>query len=207
MLVAENLLAVAVLVPRHGTGPRTLQDDPAAGAVPDAPAAAMGTGRAVTAFVQWVLAPRVMVVEGALAAANQLVPDYHAEALEPRALGASLLSRAWRLQAIAEELDSVPLPMVPADVRVLLRGLVEDLVLVSQQLSTLFQETAAAVTRKGMNGPIGWDGAVSVGYDLRVQSAEALMRRAQGWLQTIDQETGAQVRLTGFARGQFLLQA
>jgi hypothetical protein len=157
----------------------------------------MDTGRAVSVFVWGVLAPRVVVVEGALAAANQLLPDYHAAALEPRALGASLLSRAWRLQAIAVELDGVPLPMVPADVRLQLRGLVEDLLLVSQQLSTLFQETADAVTQKAVNGPIGWDGAVSVGYDLRVQSAEVLMRRAQGWLQAIDQETGAQVCLPG----------
>jgi hypothetical protein len=146
-------------------------------------------------------------MESVLAAANADVLASGAADAKPYALSATLLAEAQQVQTVGDELGSVPLPAVAVDVRLQLRSLVEDLLLGCQQLSTLLQETAEAVTQETVNFPLGLDGAMRVGYSPRAQGVAALLRRAQAWLQTIDHETNSQARLPGFEAGALSLDA
>jgi hypothetical protein len=195
VLVMENLVAAVVVLQGHLPAPAVHLVGPAAGALPVTAATPPNTAPAVSTFVQGDLAPRVVVLDDVLAVANEQVLAEHAAQVDPRAMSVTLLAQAQRLQAVGEELSSMPMPVVPSDVRQHLRGLVEDLLVASQQLETLLQETAAAETQETVNGPLGRDGAVSVGYSQRAQSVVALLRRAQDWLRAINQETGDHVRL------------
>jgi hypothetical protein len=195
VLVMENLVAAMVVLHGHLPSPAVHLVGPAAGAPPVSTAAPLNTAPAVSAFVQGDLAPRVVVLEDVLAVADEQVLAELAAQVDPRANSVTLLAQAQRLQAVGEELSGVPLPVVPSDVRQHLRGLVEDLLVASQQLETLLRETAAAETQETANGPLGREGAVSVGYSQRARSVAALVGRAQDWLRTIDQETGDHVRL------------
>jgi hypothetical protein len=160
----------------------------------------------VTTFVYGSLAPRVRVIEGALATADQLVLAYHATAVEPRALSFVLQQQADRVWATEDQLNSVAQPALSVGMRLQMNSLLEDLILDSQQLRALFQETADAVSQLAINGPVGLDGAVSVGYGPRARSAMALLRRAQDWLHAIDNESGARACLPGFEVGAPPLQ-
>jgi hypothetical protein len=207
VLVVESLLAAVVLPPAQRQGTAAHRGGPAVSGVPVFSAAPLRTADTVSTFVEVDLAPGVRVLEDALARANEEVLAQHAGEGDARAMSARLLAQAQRLQAVAEELSSAPLPLVPGDVSQHLRGMVEDLLLASQQLEVLLQETAAAVTQETINGPVGRDGAASVGYSQRVRSTAALLRRAQSWLQTINHETGGHTRLPGFASGTSPLMA
>jgi hypothetical protein len=46
-----------------------------------------------------------------------------------------------------------------------------------------------------------------LGYAARAQSLAGLLARAEGWLETIDHETGAQATLPGFEPGTPLLES
>jgi hypothetical protein len=203
VLVAENLLAAVVLLPEHRQGTAAHDGGLAVGGVPVSSAAPLRGADAVSTFVEVDRAPGVRVLVDALAWANEEV------LVQPTGEGdpARLLAQAQRLRAVAEELSSAPLPLVPSDVPQHLSGMVEDLLLASQQLEVLLQETAAAVTQETISGPVGRDGAVSVGYSQRVRSTAALLSRAQSWLQTINHETGGHTRLPGFASGTSPLMA
>jgi hypothetical protein len=45
------------------------------------------------------------------------------------------------------------------------------------------------------------EAAQGLGYEPRVRSAASLLRRAEGWLESIDHESGAHVTLPGFTPG------
>jgi hypothetical protein len=173
----------------------------------------------VTTYVQRVLAPRVLELEVALATANRQVLAYCA----PRgqaisvcfegtvnvqdsallALGLALDTQSLVLTHVSADIASLPVPDVGAPLPSWQADrLIEDLASGSAQLAALLQDYATAI--KGAEGaplPTGGEALRGLAYAGRVRSLAGLLRRAEGWLETIDHETGAHVTLPGFAPG------
>jgi hypothetical protein len=80
--------------------------------------------------------------------------------------------------------------------------LVEDLAYCSAQLAALLQEFGDAIMQAAQ-APMPNVGPAlqGVAYAPRVRSLVVGLRRAEGWLHTIDQETGAHATLPGFTPG------
>jgi hypothetical protein len=171
----------------------------------------------VTAYVQRVLTPRVLQLEGALATANRQVLAYCAphglavnvcfegnvSAQDPAllALGQALDEQSLVLTQVSAGVAALPEPDVGAPLPSWQADrLIEDLASSSTQLAALLQEYATAI-REVAGAPTPNHGAVLRGlaYAGRVRSLAGLLRRAEGWLETIDHETGAHARLPGFA--------
>jgi hypothetical protein len=155
----------------------------------------------VTVFVQTTLALRALVIEGALTTATR-----HLLGTYPRESNALLVrvlnQQAVLLTGVSHDLTGLLPPHVGALPTLQLSRLIEDLALVGDDLASTLQETVAAVSGTSLseeqNG--GMEGCVS--YSPRVRHAVATLGRAEGWLETIDHETGAQATLPGFAPGE-----
>jgi hypothetical protein len=183
-------------------------------------AAASGTALAVTTFVHSALAGRVLALEDTFARANQQVETYCAgrhlgitrcfeSNVDPDDAATGRLAEVFLQQAqflrgtsafLATQLVALHLvtPMVTAQ----MDGLIEDLAVCSEQLMLLLQDYSQPLLALGQI-PYTTSGAreavQGLGYEPRVRSLLRLLRRAEGWLETIDHETGAHARLPGFA--------
>jgi hypothetical protein len=169
---------------------------------------------AVTAFVQTALTPRVVLVEGTLATANQALLSAcrltHAydttlmKCTDPalmdggRALARTLAMDANVLFDASHALAAVDPPPGGPRWTVPLALTVEDLVLCSDGLGSLLAESAAAMP---LSAPAGTPPPVSIDYASRVLKWASLLQRAQAWLETVDRDTGAHANLPGFVPG------
>jgi hypothetical protein len=164
---------------------------------------------------------RVRIIEDALADANRTVRRYcslspSVPGLTPslmqcdglvmvpkdHTLGTTLTREAGVLAAAAYAVASLRLPALDTTTTLYLALVTEDLVLCSNGLASLLGETAASVERL----PLLRAQVVisSRSYAPRVRDLVTLLQRAEGWLVTLDHETGAHVTLPGFEGGRSL---
>jgi hypothetical protein len=183
--------------------------------------APFGTAARVTAFVRVTLAPYVWSVEAALTTADTGLLAYcnvpnmnvgscaefttHEGRMTHGQLSTLLLLQAQIVARASQALSSAvspPLGAIPA--RCMERAL-EDLVIAGDQLAGVLSETADAVPPLEANALIGEETIpqrpAPVAYGRRILAVIMLLRRAQGWLETIDHQTGATATLPGFAPG------
>jgi hypothetical protein len=162
----------------------------------------------VTAFVQSTLAVRVLALDAALDTANKQVREHLSGREDDATLAATLHAQARVLTAISHAATALP-PELDAPETQQMACVVEDLALVAGQLVGLMEETATALEQEPAleaNGAaIAVDATGSAAYAPRVRGALAILRRAEGWLVTIDHETGAAVTLPGFGPGALSL--
>jgi hypothetical protein len=180
--------------------------------------------------VQRVLAPRVLELEGALATANRQVlayctargrdvsscfeqgVDFHAPAL--LALARVLTHQALVLTGASAALSLILAPQIGDQVasQQLVR-LLEDLALCAEQSARLLDEHTTLIMLMAhlpfSQASVPGTGAAAsgLGYQSRVRSAVALLRRAEAWLKTVDHETGAHATLPGFAPDALSLES
>jgi hypothetical protein len=156
----------------------------------------------VAAFVRDGLAGRVVVVENGLAVANRHVLAYLATRESVALLAGGLTQQALILLSAGHDLAGV---LPPAQLEGLpalqLARLIEDLALFAQQTAGLLQETVAALSTPAPAQTVGEDAITRVLYLSRMQKTVDVLRRAEGWLDTIDRETGAHATLPGFGAG------
>jgi hypothetical protein len=181
--------------------------------VPRAAAAAPAVGPAaiITAFATTALPDPVLSSERALAMANRAVGTSCQAArwgnavigcadlltAPPHSTLPALLSRQGGLLLAADAaLTRLILPQLGPPLLGQLARLLEDLSLFCTQLAGLLQETAIALPVPRWPEP-----TIGVSYGPRVRAAVAILYRAEDWLETINQETGAHVTLPGFAPG------
>jgi hypothetical protein len=163
------------------------------------------------------LTPLVLQLEGALATANRQVLLYcqppamvltrctdltsSLSSGETSAVAAVLTAQALVLSGASQGFDMLLPPDVGRLPTLQLRCVSEDLALVSDQLAALLQESVAAVSRNPLEQTSDFQAAPRVSYGPRARSAVTILRRAEAWLETLDQETGAHATLPGFAPG------
>jgi hypothetical protein len=189
------------------------------GALPVGLGPRSGLAARVTTYVHALLAPRVLRLEHAWALANHQVHFYcmgrhldiavcferHVNAYDAATvtLAEVLRQQALLLSGTSQDLATdrsalhLPSPVVTAQMDALL----EDLALCSEQLILLLQEYYQPILALQKIPPSlsGMDTALrGLGYGARVRSVVAVLRRAEGWLETIDHETGAHATLPGF---------
>jgi hypothetical protein len=168
--------------------------------VPDRPRRdAPSPAAVVTAFVRTSVVAPVLAMEGALARANATVPSYNPPPLANPGLAQELAVRALVLLNASAQLTIQTPPLLDPLVTRQLDRLLEDLTTCSAQLALLLDDTATALVQ-----PAQPDQVLSQGYWPGVHRALTLLRRAEGWLETVDREIGAHVRLPGFERGTSL---
>jgi hypothetical protein len=159
----------------------------------------------VTAFARGTLAPRVLVVESALALANHHVGAHLAGREDDGTVARALTQQALILTGASADLSGLPPPRLDALATVQLQCALEDLALVSDQLAGLLGETATvlqtAPSLEAGGAVIAVEATRSVAYAPRAHSALTILRRAEAWLETVDHETGAHGTLPGFAPG------
>jgi hypothetical protein len=175
--------------------PRLLQDV----ARPMRPIAAP----AVAMFVQTAVAARVLTEEDALLAAQRRVEEYQGGHVDDGTLAAALNREALVLLAASAAPTSPPLSLDPRTTQEM-TCLVEDVALFGEQAAALLQETVAflAITAQEASGAtVSGDAVTSTGYTPRVRGALSLLRRAEGWLDMLDHDTGARATLPGFLPG------
>jgi hypothetical protein len=174
----------------------------------------------VVAFVRTSLAPRVLVVEGALATANRQVlvycqplamvlvqcPDLSGH-LGSRVLAGQLTAQALVLSGASHSFDMLLPPDVGRLPTLQLRCVTEDLALFSDQLSGLLQESVAAVSSTTLEQATYAEPPPRVSYEPRVRSALTILRRAEAWLEAVDREIGARATLPGFGPGSPSLES
>jgi hypothetical protein len=160
----------------------------------------------VTAFVHTLLAPRVLVLEGALATANrQMLGGFPQE--ETATLARALSQEAHLLTGVSPDLTVLMPPQVGALPTIQVARLIEDLALVGDDLASVLQQIVTAVSGTPMGEEASGGPEDCVAYTARIRHAVASLQRAEGWLETIDQETGAHVTLPGFERGGRALES
>jgi hypothetical protein len=175
----------------------------------------------LTVYAETTLTPQVVRLEQALATANQGVQAYCAarrvafslcfdqdveyQSADTEALSGMLDQQAHVLTAVSAALSLLPHPVLGADGSAQqMERLIEDLTLVTTQATVVLEEHAEAIGRMRqsvLHGPQVSRALQGLGYAPRVRSLGALLRRAEGWLETMDRETGAHARLPGFAPG------
>jgi hypothetical protein len=170
---------------------------------------------AVTLFVQTAVASRVLTDEDALLAAQRRVEEYRGSRMDGGTLAAALNREALVLIVASAAPVSLP-PSLDSHVTQDMTCLVEDVALFGEQAAALLQETAAALlaitTQEASGATVSGDAVTSTGYAPRVRGALSLLRRAEGWLEMLDHDTGAHATLPGFApgapslEGQFAMQ-
>jgi hypothetical protein len=148
----------------------------------------------VTTFIQSTVDPQVGAIEAAVATINGLAGPQQNVLQGTPALVTALTQQARALTAASHEFAALPPPTVGPLPTLHLQCLLEDLALFSAQVGDLLREAAAPVTITDYLAA-----AANLAYWPRMRSAAAILLRAEGWLQTIDHETGAHVRLPGFA--------
>jgi hypothetical protein len=177
-----------------------------------------GPAALVGAYVQHVLAPRVLQVEGALATANRQVLIYclPLEMVLVRCtdlsshlgsgvlagqLTAQLAAQALVLNGASHSFDMLLPPDVGPLPTLQLRCVAEDLALFSDQLSGLLQESVAALSSTTLQQATYVQPAPRVTYGPRMRSVLTILRRAEAWLEAVDRATGARATLPGFGLG------
>jgi hypothetical protein len=177
---------------------------------------------AVTAYVQHVLALRVLQVEGALATANRQVLIYclpqemvlmrctdlssHlGSSVLAGQLAAQLTAQALVLSGASHSFDMQLPPDVGALPTLQLQCVTEDLALFSDQLSGLLQESADAVSSTTLQQATYVQPRVT--YGPRMRSVLTILRRAEAWLEAVDHATGARATLPGFVPGSPSLES
>jgi hypothetical protein len=118
-------------------------------------------------------------------------------------LAATLTQEAGVFAQISSDLSVVPLPDLGRQPTVQVALLLEDLVVCSRGLADVLQEVAAGIPRVAHVIAT----ASSAAYGPRVRALVHLLGRAAAWLETVDQETGAHVRLPGFEPGTQALES
>jgi hypothetical protein len=182
---------------------------PARASLPASP----GPAAQVTVYVHTTLGPRVRIIEDALATADRTLLAYCPRAQRALLqcadlavlkgggiLATTLVEEADVLAQAGYSLDMVAIPDLGSRSTLYLMLLIEDLVICSEGLAGLMQEVAAGIpVAANVTATSG-----SMAYGLRVRYLVTLLRRAEGWLDKIDRETGARVTLPGFEGGQSL---
>jgi hypothetical protein len=162
---------------------------PAHAVTPASPAAA------VTVFVRDAVAPRVLVLEAALAAAQRQVDVYAAGHTDAGAVLAVLGQQSRALRDLSQDLAALTPPWLGLLPTLQMARALEDLAACGEQLAGLLQDTMTA----GSFSPRLEAGALSVvEYGPRLDAALALVARAEAWLRTLDRETGARLHLPGY---------
>jgi hypothetical protein len=158
---------------------------------------------AVATFVQTAVASRVLTDEDALLAAQRWVEQYQGGHVDDGTLAADLTREALVLLAASAAPTNLPLSLDPRTTQEM-TCLVEDVALFGEQAAALLQETAAflAITAQEASGAtVSGDALDSTGYAPRVRGALSLLRRAEGWLDMLDHDTGARATLPGLLPG------
>jgi hypothetical protein len=172
----------------------------APGAIVGVPPA--GQASAVAALVRGTLAPQVLAAESALTTADRHMALRQAGREDDGALARTLTQQEVLLTAASAGLSSLGLPRLAEQSMLELKSAVEDLALFSDQLADLFHEASVDLqtfaSREAAGEVVSADVMQSVAYQRRVHSLLKILRRAEMWLKTLDQETGAQVTLPGF---------
>jgi hypothetical protein len=173
----------------------------------------------MTEVVQSTVVPAVLSIEGALATANLQVDTYCAArhlsvtlcfetGVDPYDTATVTLAQVFRRQALLLGGTSPALATQLAALRLVnpllnaqMEALIEDLALCSDQLIALLQDYAGPLLALGQVPPAAsQSGTIMRGlaYAARVRILLTVLRRAAQWLETIDRETGARLRLPGF---------
>jgi hypothetical protein len=160
-------------------------------------------------FVHSTLTMRILAMEAALGEATQAVAVYQAGQTDLTVLARALLEEARALSWATLAVDSVPPPPLAGQEARALWGLQEDLALFGDQCTRLLQETSVAALQDSWGNPRfasghgfrSSDPPQDLAYGARMRSALAILRRAEDWLETLDQDTGAHATLPGFAPG------
>jgi hypothetical protein len=175
----------------------------------------------VTTYVHTLLAPRVLLLEHAWTLANRQVQAYcdaqhqavsvcFEQEVDPRApalraLGDALTQQALTLRGACAGFTLLPAPHLGTDVADRqMDHLLEDLGLLSTQLAGVLEDHAQAIvqmTNAPLPNPRYGTALQGLAYAPRVRDLLATLRRAEGWLESIDQETGAHATLPGFEPG------
>jgi hypothetical protein len=156
----------------------------------------------ITAYVQTTLLPPVLSLEGALATANHAALSFNPPPHGNGNLVALLDGEALVALAASHDLPALVTPPLDGLAARQMERLLEDLEQCGEQLAALLQDTATALAYAAEP-----DRVMGLGYWPGVHRTLALLRRAEGWLETIDRETDAHVRLPGFGRGDPPLDA
>jgi hypothetical protein len=177
----------------------------------------------VTAFVDHVLAARVWAIEAAVAMANRqvrahcstsqpvmllectyLATTHPAAGTSGDTLALVLSGQARVLLAASADVGTLFTPALERQLALQMAHLLEDVVLFADQLTRLFQETATGVA---VPADVPALNVASVDYGPRLYSLLPVLRRAEGWLETLDHETGAHATLPGFEPGAPTLES
>jgi hypothetical protein len=163
------------------------------------PAARSRPGTLVESFVRGTVAMQVLAMEQAVAAAEQHVQSYRKDQVNGADLAAALDQQQFILTRASQALTVLQPPAVGPQPMLQLARMEEDLALFGVELAGLLAETARTVAQTVM--PQATEG---LDYEQRVRLALGILRRAEGWLITVDQETGASARLPGFESSRSL---
>jgi hypothetical protein len=104
-------------------------------------------------------------------------------------------------RSVAAALTTLSPPLVGMLPTLQMKCVLEDLALFGDQLARLLHDVGAAL---GIPPPPAAPAEVpveNVGYPARARAALSLVRRAEGWLETVDHQTGARVTLPGLEPG------
>jgi hypothetical protein len=150
------------------------------------------------------VASRVLTDEDALLAAQRRVEEYRGSRMDGGTLAAALNREALVLIVASAAPVSLPPSLDPRTTQDM-TCLVEDVALFGEQAAILLQETAAALVampaQEAGGATVSADALDSTGYTPRVRAALSLLRRAEGWLDMLDRDTGARATLPGLLPG------
>jgi hypothetical protein len=158
-------------------------------------------------FVQAAVASRVVAEEDALLTALRWVEEYWSNHVDNGALAAALNREALVLIAASHAPTSLPPSLDPRTTQEM-TCLVEDVALFGEQTAAMLQETATSLLvmpdQEASGATLSGDAISGTGYAPRVRGALALLRRAEGWLEMLDHDTGSHATLPGFGPGGVL---
>jgi hypothetical protein len=152
-------------------------------------------------FVQSWVGPSVLGIEHAVTLADRHVLVYRLNQESSTTLGAVLAQQSRLLEDASTTLSSLTAPALGSILTRLQERLLEDLAVCGRQLADVLRDTATALALPTSTDIQLSVEAVNVMYGPRVRAAVALLRRAEGWLDTINHESGAHARLPGFEPG------
>jgi hypothetical protein len=155
-----------------------------------------------------VLAPQVLALDSALAATVTQIHAYDAAFIAGTQLAAvdlhplidQTVAVLTRQDALCTALSHTVVPSsdpLEAAQGAEWAAVREDLVLFSAQVAVAMQETSGDVARM----PRNLESPRASAYAARIVAALPILRRAEAWLEMIDQQTGAHATLPGFAPG------
>jgi hypothetical protein len=148
----------------------------------------------VTSAILTTVSAQVGGIEAVLVTINRQAGAGHDVLQGTRALLSALTQGARALTAASHEFSALVPPYLGLLPTLHLKCMLEDLAVFSDQLAGLLEEAATPVTT-----PDYLAAATTVAYWPRMHGAVSILRRAEGWLETVDHETGARATLPGFA--------